>query len=130
MEENEERYSAPCHVGGLHAYDGEINLAYEKNMLSNEYAVKMCLDIEEIDGEKVVRREMLVTLKGEFYFLSSSSSTLEEDDKSQCVILWKIISLKLAKVVVDFGKWNNPHATDPDFFGMIPMRKNYKSRIN
>ncbi|GKD98065.1 hypothetical protein Tco_1381962 [Tanacetum coccineum] len=115
MEENEERYSAPCHVGGLHAYDGEINLAYEKNMLSNEYAVKMCLDIEEIDGEKVVRREMLVTLKGEFYFVKFIINP-EEDDTEPCVILGRSF-LKLAKGVVDFGNGIITMQPDPDFFG-------------
>ncbi|GJT39597.1 retrovirus-related pol polyprotein from transposon TNT 1-94 [Tanacetum coccineum] len=34
--------------GGLEAYDGEINLGVEENMISNEYAVKLCLEHEII----------------------------------------------------------------------------------
>nr|GFA27093.1 hypothetical protein [Tanacetum cinerariifolium] len=34
-----DRFVAPCFVNGLEAYDGEINLGVEENMISNEYAV-------------------------------------------------------------------------------------------
>ncbi|GKF22303.1 hypothetical protein Tco_0074625 [Tanacetum coccineum] len=43
-DEINERYIAPCFVNGLEAYDGEINLALDENLISNEYAVKLCLD--------------------------------------------------------------------------------------
>ncbi|GJV56267.1 hypothetical protein Tco_1457272 [Tanacetum coccineum] len=54
METNEvsERYIAPCFVNGLEAYDGEINLALDENLISNEYAVKLCLDYEVKKGNK------------------------------------------------------------------------------
>nr|GEV47043.1 hypothetical protein [Tanacetum cinerariifolium] len=47
METNEvsERYIAPCFWNGLEAYDGEINLAFDENLISNEYVVKL-LDYE------------------------------------------------------------------------------------
>nr|GEW69536.1 hypothetical protein [Tanacetum cinerariifolium] len=45
-DEVSERYIAPCFVNGLEAYDGEINLAFDENLISNEYAVKLCLDYE------------------------------------------------------------------------------------
>nr|GEY52936.1 hypothetical protein [Tanacetum cinerariifolium] len=32
---------------------------YEKNMISNEFVVKLCLNYEEKDGGKVVKRELL-----------------------------------------------------------------------
>nr|GFB05723.1 hypothetical protein [Tanacetum cinerariifolium] len=41
-----ERYIAPCFVNGLEAYDGEINLAFDENMISNEFAIKLCWDYE------------------------------------------------------------------------------------
>ncbi|GJZ84578.1 hypothetical protein Tco_0649917 [Tanacetum coccineum] len=41
-----DRFVAPCFVNGLEAYDGEINLRVEENMISNEYAVKLCLEHE------------------------------------------------------------------------------------
>ncbi|GKF34431.1 hypothetical protein Tco_0107631, partial [Tanacetum coccineum] len=46
IEEVRDRYVAPCFVNGLEAYDGEINLGTEENMISNEFAVKLCLDHE------------------------------------------------------------------------------------
>ncbi|GJY71158.1 hypothetical protein Tco_0474861 [Tanacetum coccineum] len=42
-EELSDRFVAPCFVNGLEAYDGEINLGIEENMISNEYAVKSFL---------------------------------------------------------------------------------------
>ncbi|GJY53689.1 reverse transcriptase domain-containing protein [Tanacetum coccineum] len=47
-EEVSERYITPCFVEGLDAYDGETNLEYEKNMISNEFAVKLCFENEGI----------------------------------------------------------------------------------
>nr|GEW55275.1 hypothetical protein [Tanacetum cinerariifolium] len=47
-----ERYIAPCFVNGLEAYNGEINLAFNKNLISNEYVVKLCLDYEVKKGNK------------------------------------------------------------------------------
>nr|GFB91549.1 hypothetical protein [Tanacetum cinerariifolium] len=47
-----ERYIAPCFVNGLEAYNGDINLAFNKNLISNEYVVKLCLDYEVKKGNK------------------------------------------------------------------------------
>ncbi|GJR70174.1 hypothetical protein Tco_0016239 [Tanacetum coccineum] len=79
MEEEGELYFTSCYVGGLHAYDGEINLKYEKNLISNEFAVKLCFEYEEKNREKLVKRELLVSLKGEFYFVTFIINP-EEDD--------------------------------------------------
>ncbi|GJX89696.1 hypothetical protein Tco_0341710, partial [Tanacetum coccineum] len=46
-----DRYVAPYFVNGLEAYDGEINLGVEESMISNEFAVKLCLEHEEEDVE-------------------------------------------------------------------------------
>ncbi|GJU88731.1 hypothetical protein Tco_1301154 [Tanacetum coccineum] len=43
-EEISDKFVAPCFVNGLEAYDEEINLGVEENMISNEFAVKLCLD--------------------------------------------------------------------------------------
>nr|GEX60065.1 hypothetical protein [Tanacetum cinerariifolium] len=64
-EEANDRYIMTCFVGGLHAYDGEINLENEKNKILNEFAVKLLLDYEEKNGEKIMKKELLVALKGE-----------------------------------------------------------------
>nr|GEV78763.1 hypothetical protein [Tanacetum cinerariifolium] len=50
-----ERYITPCFVEGLDAYDGITDLEYEKNMISNEFAVKLRLPYElKKNGERVV----------------------------------------------------------------------------
>ncbi|GJV55588.1 hypothetical protein Tco_1456593 [Tanacetum coccineum] len=59
-EEVSERYIAPYFVSGLHAYDGQINLEYEKNKISNEFAIKLLLDYEEKDGEKFDQHKKLL----------------------------------------------------------------------
>ncbi|GJU43744.1 hypothetical protein Tco_1201010 [Tanacetum coccineum] len=76
MEQEGERYFTPCYVGRLHAYDGEINLKYEKNLISSEFAVKLCLEYEEKNREKL-------------------------DDVEPSVILGRSF-MRLAKGIVDF----------------------------
>ncbi|GJS71657.1 hypothetical protein Tco_0704498 [Tanacetum coccineum] len=44
-EEDSDRYIAQCFVNGLYASDGEINLEKNDNLISNDYAVKLCLII-------------------------------------------------------------------------------------
>nr|GEZ66792.1 hypothetical protein [Tanacetum cinerariifolium] len=58
-----DRFVAPCFVNGLEAYDGEINLRVEENMISNEYAVKLCLEHEVKRGNKVVKKEIIFALR-------------------------------------------------------------------
>ncbi|GJZ43387.1 retrovirus-related pol polyprotein from transposon TNT 1-94 [Tanacetum coccineum] len=64
-----DRYVAPCFVNGLEAYDSVINLGMKKNMISNEFAVKLCLGPEVKCGNKVVKKELIVALRGEIYFV-------------------------------------------------------------
>nr|GEW69480.1 hypothetical protein [Tanacetum cinerariifolium] len=72
-----ERYIAPCFVNGLEAYDGEVNLEFDENLISNEFGVKLCLDYEFIINP-------------------------EEDDSKPEVILGRSF-LRLAHGVFDFG---------------------------
>ncbi|GJX76240.1 hypothetical protein Tco_0323051 [Tanacetum coccineum] len=95
-----ERYITPCYVSGLHAYDREINLEYKKNMISNEFAIKLLLDYEEKDGEKVVKKELFVALKGELYFVKFIINS-EEDDVEPGVVLGRSF-FRLTKGIVDF----------------------------
>ncbi|GJZ56940.1 hypothetical protein Tco_0612434 [Tanacetum coccineum] len=74
-----DRFVAPCFVNGLEAYDGEINIRVEENMISNEYAVKLCLEHEVKRGNKVVKKELIVALRGEIYFVKFIINP-EEDD--------------------------------------------------
>ncbi|GJW34478.1 putative reverse transcriptase domain-containing protein [Tanacetum coccineum] len=78
-EEVSDRFVAPCFVNGLEAYDGEINLGVDENMISNEYAVKLCLEHEVKRENKVVKKELIVALRGEIYFVKFISNP-EEDD--------------------------------------------------
>ncbi|GKB45077.1 hypothetical protein Tco_0890019 [Tanacetum coccineum] len=96
-----ERYIAPCFVNGLEAYDGEINLAFDENLISNEFAIKLCLDYEIKKGKKLIKKELIVTLNGELYFVKSIINP-KEDDFEPRVILRRSF-LRLAKGIVDFG---------------------------
>nr|GEY40170.1 hypothetical protein [Tanacetum cinerariifolium] len=51
-DEVSEWYIAPCFVNWLEAYDGEINLEHDENLISNKYVVKLCLDYEVKKGNK------------------------------------------------------------------------------
>ncbi|GKC85919.1 putative reverse transcriptase domain-containing protein, partial [Tanacetum coccineum] len=62
-EEVSDRFAVPCFVNGLEAYDGEINLGVEENMILNKYAVKLCLEHEVKRGNKVVKKELIVVLR-------------------------------------------------------------------
>nr|GEY41848.1 hypothetical protein [Tanacetum cinerariifolium] len=84
-EEISDRFVARWLVNGLEAYDGEINLGVEENMISNEFAVKLCLDHEVQRGNKVVKKELIVALRGEIYFVKFILNP-EEDDVEPGVV--------------------------------------------
>ncbi|GJS53593.1 hypothetical protein Tco_0626955, partial [Tanacetum coccineum] len=100
-DEISDRYLASCFVNGLEAFDGEVNLAFDENLISNEFAVKLCLDYEVKKGEKLVKKVLIVVLKGELYFVKFIINS-EEDDFKPGVILGRSF-LRLAQGVVDFG---------------------------
>ncbi|GJZ93423.1 hypothetical protein Tco_0665488 [Tanacetum coccineum] len=101
-DEISERYIAQCFVNGLEAFDGEINLAFDENLISNEFAVKLCLDYEVKKGKKLVKKELIVALKGELYFVKFIIKP-KEDDFIPGVILGRSF-LRLSCRIVDFGK--------------------------
>ncbi|GJS59931.1 hypothetical protein Tco_0654715 [Tanacetum coccineum] len=78
-DEISERYIAPCFVNGLEPFYGEVNLSFDENLISNEFAVKLCLDYEVKKGKKLVKKELIVALKGELYFVKFIINP-EEDD--------------------------------------------------
>ncbi|GJX17362.1 hypothetical protein Tco_0218194 [Tanacetum coccineum] len=100
-EEVSDRFVAPCFVNGLEAYDGEINLGVEENMISNEYAVKLCLEHEVKKRNKVVKKELIVALRGEIYFVKFIIDP-EEDDVEPGVIFGTSF-LHMTKAIIDFG---------------------------
>nr|GEW49079.1 hypothetical protein [Tanacetum cinerariifolium] len=86
---------------GLEAYNGEINLRVEENMISNDNAVKLCLEHEVKRGNKVVKKKLIVTLRGEIYFVKFIIN-LEEDDVEPGVILGRTLH-RMTKAITDFG---------------------------
>ncbi|GJZ50118.1 hypothetical protein Tco_0604308 [Tanacetum coccineum] len=114
IDEVGERYIAPCFVNGLEAYDGEINLAFNENMISNEYVLKLCLDHEVKKGQKLVKKELIVALRGELYFVKFIINP-EEDDVELGVILGRSF-MRLAKGIVDFGNGVITVYPEPDLF--------------
>ncbi|GKB53585.1 hypothetical protein Tco_0904338 [Tanacetum coccineum] len=96
-----ERYTASCFVHGLEAYDGEINLAFDENLISNEYAVKLCLDYKVKKGNKVVKKELIVALKGELYFVKFIINPKEDDVESE--VIFERLFMRLVNGIVDFG---------------------------
>nr|GEV66588.1 hypothetical protein [Tanacetum cinerariifolium] len=99
-EEVSDRFIAPYFVNGLEAYDGEINLGVEENMISNKYAVKLCLEHEVKRGKKVVKKELIVALRGEIYFVKLIINP-KEDDVKPGVILRRTF-LCMTKAINDF----------------------------
>nr|GEX06927.1 hypothetical protein [Tanacetum cinerariifolium] len=99
-EEVSDIFMAPCFVNGLEAYDGEINIGMEENMNSNEFAVKLCLKHEVKRGNKVVKKELIVALRGEIYFVKFIINP-EEDDVEPRVIFGRSF-LRLTKAITDF----------------------------
>ncbi|GJT81320.1 hypothetical protein Tco_1055662 [Tanacetum coccineum] len=100
-EEVSDRFMAPCFVNGMEAYDGKINLGVEKNMISNEYAVKLCLEHEIKRGNKLVKKELIVALTGKIYFVKFIINP-EEDDVELGVIFGRSF-LCITKAFTDFG---------------------------
>nr|GEZ09848.1 hypothetical protein [Tanacetum cinerariifolium] len=89
-------------VNTLKAYDGEVNLEFDENLISNEYMIKLCLDYEVKKGKKLFKKVLIVALKGDLYFVKFIINP-EEDDSKPGVILGRSF-LRLAHEVVDFGK--------------------------
>nr|GEW78469.1 hypothetical protein [Tanacetum cinerariifolium] len=90
-------------VNTLSFYRMEIaEIKFDENLISNKFAVKLCLDYEVKKGKKLVKKELIVALKGELYFVKFIINP-EEDDSEPGVILGRSF-LRLAHGVVDFGK--------------------------
>ncbi|GJR07806.1 hypothetical protein Tco_0790458 [Tanacetum coccineum] len=58
-----DRFMAPCFVNGLEAYDGEINLGVEENMISNEYAFIINPEEDDVEPGVIFRRLFLSMTK-------------------------------------------------------------------
>nr|GEV53952.1 hypothetical protein [Tanacetum cinerariifolium] len=85
----------------LDAYNGEIDLALDENLISNEFAMKLCLDYEVKKGNNVVKKNLIVALREELYFVKFIIN-LKEDDMELEVILGRSF-MRLVNGIVDFG---------------------------
>ncbi|GJZ60940.1 hypothetical protein Tco_0617077 [Tanacetum coccineum] len=99
---------------GLEAYDGKVNLAFDENLISNESAVKLCLDYEVKKGKKLAKKEFIVALKGELYSVKFIINP-KENDFEPGVVLGRSF-LRLAQGVVDFGNGVIAIYPEPDLF--------------
>nr|GEW07563.1 hypothetical protein [Tanacetum cinerariifolium] len=95
-------YISPCFVEGLDAYDGINDLKYEKKLISNEVVVKLGLQYElKKNGEKVVNREVLVSLNDKLYFVGFVINPKEDDVEPG--VIFRRSFLRLTKAIVNFG---------------------------
>ncbi|GKF89243.1 hypothetical protein Tco_0263206 [Tanacetum coccineum] len=121
-DEISERYIASCFVNGLEAYDGEVKLEFDENLISNKFAVRLCLDYEVKKGKKLVKKELIVALKGELYLVKFIINPKEDDFKTG-VILGRSF-LRLAKGVVVFGNGMITIYPEPD-----PFKDDYEKMV-
>ncbi|GKC17617.1 ribonuclease H-like domain-containing protein [Tanacetum coccineum] len=110
-EEDSDRYIAQCFVNGLFTSDGEINLEKNDNLISNDYAVKLCLEYEIRKGKKLVKKELMVLLRGKVYFVQFIIN-LEEDEFEPGLIFGRSF-LHSANAVVNFRE--GTITIQPDF---------------
>nr|GEY23119.1 hypothetical protein [Tanacetum cinerariifolium] len=62
-DEISKRYIASCFVNGLEAYDGEIHLAFDENLISNEYVVKSSLSSgRHLTQEEEAKEELAIRI--------------------------------------------------------------------
>ncbi|GKC99886.1 hypothetical protein Tco_1170161 [Tanacetum coccineum] len=120
------RFVAPCFVNGLEAYDRVINLGVEENMISNEFAVKLFLEHEVKCGNKVVKKGIIVALRGEIYFVKFIINP-EEDDVEAGVVFERSF-LRLIKAIADFE--NETIIIYPELGPFLFVCKMRKSRRN
>ncbi|GKF06930.1 hypothetical protein Tco_0037598 [Tanacetum coccineum] len=69
-------------------------------MILNEFAVKLCMDHEMKRGHKVVKKELIVALRGEIYFVKFIINP-EEDDVKPGVVLGRSF-MRLTNGIADF----------------------------
>nr|GEU84922.1 hypothetical protein [Tanacetum cinerariifolium] len=72
----------------------------KENMISNEFAMKLCLYHEVKHGNKVVKKELVIALRGENYFVKFIIN-LEEDDVEPGVVFGRSL-LRLTKAIANF----------------------------
>ncbi|GJV20251.1 hypothetical protein Tco_1369271 [Tanacetum coccineum] len=101
-EEDSDQYIVQCFVNGLYVSDGEINVEKNDNLISNDCVVKLCLEYEIRKGKKLVKKELMVLLRGEIYFVQFIINP--EEDKFEPGLIFGRSFLRSAKAIVNFGE--------------------------
>ncbi|GJY03218.1 hypothetical protein Tco_0361370 [Tanacetum coccineum] len=78
-EEDSDRYIAQCFVNGLYASNGEINLEKDDNLISNDNAVKLCLEYEFIINPEENKFEPGLILERSFLRSTNAIVNFGED---------------------------------------------------
>ncbi|GJY59298.1 hypothetical protein Tco_0459190 [Tanacetum coccineum] len=99
-EDGSDCYIAQCFVNGLYASDGEINLEMDDNLILNNYAVKLCLECKVRKGKKLVKKELMVLLRGEIYFVQFVINP--EEDEFEPGLIFGRSFLRSANAMVNF----------------------------
>nr|GEU71620.1 hypothetical protein [Tanacetum cinerariifolium] len=109
IEDDSDRYIAQCFVNGLYAPDGEINLEKNDNLISNNYAVKLCLEYEVRKGKKLVKKELMVSLCGEIYFVQFIINPEEEEFEPRLIFRRPSSSVGTPLTQEEAEKWALAH---------------------
>nr|GEU53727.1 hypothetical protein [Tanacetum cinerariifolium] len=109
--ETSERYIAPCFVNGLKAYDGEVNVEFDENLISNEFAIKLCLDYEFIINPEEDDSEPVVILGRSFLRLAHGVVDFEEAAKEALAvrISQKFALLEEERPVIETMAYNDKY---------------------
>ncbi|GJW70945.1 hypothetical protein Tco_0127862 [Tanacetum coccineum] len=109
-EEDSDRYIAQCFANGLYASDGEINLEKNENLILNDYADKLCLEYEVRKGKKLVKKELMVLLRGEINFVQFIINP--EEDEFEPGLIFGRSFLSSANGMVNFGEGEYDHEAE------------------
>nr|GEV15617.1 hypothetical protein [Tanacetum cinerariifolium] len=101
-EEVSKRYITPCVVKGLDAYDGETNLEYKKNMISNEFVAKICLEYENYKK----------SYNGEGHSVAINWSLTQEElsrEELEKDLYERILILNVKRPIIETLKYSDQH---------------------
>ncbi|GJW40732.1 hypothetical protein Tco_0066577 [Tanacetum coccineum] len=82
--------------------------------METDEIIKLFLDYEMKKGKKLVKKELIVALKGELYFVKFNINPKEDDFEPQ--VIFERSFLRLAKGIVDFGNRVITIYPEPDPF--------------
>nr|GEX75060.1 hypothetical protein [Tanacetum cinerariifolium] len=101
-EEVSKRYITPYVVEGLNAYDGETNLEYKKNMISNKFVAKICLEYENYKKSYNVKGPSVAIN----WSLTQEELSREELEKD---LYERILILNVRRPIIETLKYSDQH---------------------